>query len=86
MINAVTRSSTQFFRTEQPQAQQSDALTAKRSAESRQLAIAAVNQQQRAKVQQAVAAYMSLAVASPRESGGQGGMSLGQAYRAYSEF
>ena len=86
MINAVTRSSTSYSsRAEQHQAGQSDALTAKRAAEARQLAIAAVNQQQKARVQQAVAAYMSLSVAQPLDRG-MSGVSLSQAQGAYGEF
>jgi len=85
MINAVVGSHSQAFRTEHPKAQQTDTLTAKRSAESRQLAIAAINQQQREKVQQAVAAYMSLAVESAGDRA-ERSMPLSQAQRAYAEF
>ena len=86
MINAVDRNSSWHLRTEQQrQAQQPDTLTAKRATEARQLALAAISQQQREKVQQAVAAYMSLGVSSPRESQ-QGNVPLVQAQSAYQEF
>jgi hypothetical protein len=86
MINAVDRNSSRHLRTEQQrQAHQPDALTAKRATEARQLALAAISQQQREKVQQAVAAYMSLGVSSPRE-GQQGNVPLAQAQGAYQEF
>jgi len=87
MINAVTRNSTSYSsRAEHRRTGQADPLTAKRAAESRQLAIAAANQQQRAKVQQAVAAYMGLSVAPPLGDGGMSGVSLAQAQGAYGEF
>jgi hypothetical protein len=87
MINAVDRSSSHYIRTEQQQkqTQQPDTLTAKRAAEARQLAMAAVSQQQREKVQQAIAAYMSLGVSSPRESTAAH-VPLAQSQGAYREF
>lgn len=84
MITAVAGSSSPHVRKDE-QAQGPDALTAKRLAESRQLAIAAMNQQQRARMQQAVAAYMSLAVSAP-DDGTPASMPLIEAQRAYSEF
>jgi hypothetical protein len=86
MINAVDRNSSRHLRTEQQrQVDQPDSLTAKRATEARQLALAAISQQQREKVQQAVAAYMSLGVSSPRESQ-HGSVPLVQAQSAYREF
>jgi hypothetical protein len=86
MVNAVDRSSSRHLRTEQKQqAHQPDSLTAKRATEARQLALAAVSQQQREKVQQAIAAYMSLGASSLRESQ-QASVPLVQAQRAYREF
>ncbi|MGD9806527.1 MAG: hypothetical protein AB7E81_07485 [Hyphomicrobiaceae bacterium] len=85
MIDAVTRNKPQYIRMEQQQPRQSDGLTAKRAEESRQLALAVMNQQQRAKVQQAVAAYMSVATTSPLDQG-QPGATLAQAHGAYAEF
>ncbi|MGE0766405.1 MAG: hypothetical protein AB7L90_08075 [Hyphomicrobiaceae bacterium] len=84
MIKAVTKSDAFYIRSA-PEARQSDPLTAKRSEESRQLAIAAVNQQQRSKVQQAVASYMSVAPPSPAD-GQLSVVSLALAKGAYSEF
>lgn len=88
MISAVSRNATQYDlrqRTQSPQNEPADALTVKRSEEARQRAIAAVNQQQRAKVQQAIASYMSLGVSEAADNA-RTGATLAQAQGAYGEF
>jgi hypothetical protein len=63
MSHSATRNDARSALCESNQARERgpDTLTAKRAAESRQLAIAAVNEQQKARVQQAVATFMGLA-------------------------
>jgi hypothetical protein len=85
MINAVTSNSIAGQRIERHQPSQLDTLTAKRAEESRRLAMAAVSQQHREKVQQAVSAYMNFGVSSATDAH-QPTHSLAQAKGAYGEF
>jgi hypothetical protein len=85
MISRVAGNGPNCLRAGRQQPAEPDALTTRRAEESRQLAIAAVNQQQREKVRLAVSAYISFGVScaadAPRPA-----KPLANAKAAYGEF